>query len=154
MLKLSLFLHIISAIFWVGGMLFLSLVIVPFLLALKDPKERSAVYRQIGPKYRTLAWISIIILLITGPVNLYLLGINPAVIFTPDFLATGYGKALLIKLILVFVLVVSSLLHDFWVGPKARTSRKFSSYARVFGRTNLILAVLIVLFAVFIRTAG
>ncbi len=127
---------------------------VPFLLALKDPKDRSAVYRQIGPKYRTLAWIAIIILLITGPVNLYLLGINPAVIFTPDFLATGYGKALLIKLIIVFILVVSSLLHDFWVGPKARTSKKFSSYARIFGRTNLILAILIVLFAVFIRTAG
>lgn len=154
MLKLSLFLHVISAIFWIGGMLFLSLVIVPFLLALKDPKDRNAVYRQIGPKYRTLAWIAIIILLITGPLNLYLLGINPAIIFTPDFLATNYGKALLIKLILVFIIVVSSLLHDFWVGPKARESRKFSAYARIFGRTNLILAVLIVLFAVFIRTAG
>jgi putative copper export protein len=154
MLKLSLFLHIISAIFWIGGMLFLSLVIVPFLLALKDPKDRSAVYRQIGPKYRTLAWIAIIILLITGPLNLYLLGINPAIIFTPDFLATSYGKMLLIKLILVFIIVVSSLLHDFWVGPKARESKKFSTYARIFGRTNLIIAILIVLFAVFVRTAG
>ena len=154
MLKLSLFLHVISAIFWIGGMLFLSLVIVPFLLALKDPKDRNAVYRQIGPKYRTLAWIAIIILLITGPINLYLLGISPAIIFTPDFLATAYGKALLVKLILVFIIVVSSLLHDFWVGPKARESRKFSAYARIFGRANLILAVLIVLFAVFIRTAG
>ena len=77
MLKISLFLHVISAIFWIGGMLFLSLVIVPFLLALKDPQEKSAVYRKIGPKYRTLAWIAIIILLITGPINLYLLGINP-----------------------------------------------------------------------------
>ena len=154
MLKLSLFLHVISAIFWIGGMLFLSLVIVPFLLALKDPQERSAVYRQIGPKYRTLAWIAIIILLITGPLNLYLLGINPSIIFTPDFLATGYGKALLIKLILVFILVVSSLLHDFWVGPKARTSRKFSCLRKDIRADNLVLAILIVLFAVFIRTAG
>ncbi|MEE9542591.1 MAG: DUF4149 domain-containing protein [Thermodesulfobacteriota bacterium] len=154
LLKLSLFLHVISAIFWIGGMLFLSLVIVPFLLALKDPQDRSAVYRAIGPKYRTLAWIAIIILLITGPLNLYLLEINPAKIFTPEFLATSYGKALLIKLILVFIIVVSSLLHDFWVGPKARTSEKFKAYARIFGRGNLILAILIVLFAVFIRTGG
>ncbi len=154
MLKLSLFLHVISAIFWIGGMLFLSLIIVPFLLALKSPQERSAVYRKIGPKYRTLAWIAIIILLITGPLNLYLLGINPSIIFTPAFLATAYGKALLVKLILVFTLVLSSLLHDFWVGPKARNSDKYRTYAKIFGRTNLILAILIVLFAVFIRTAG
>jgi putative copper export protein len=154
MLKLSLFLHVISAIFWIGGMLFLSLIIVPFLLALKTPQERSAVYRKIGPKYRTLAWIAIIILLITGPLNLYLLGTNPMQIFDPAFLATDYGKALLIKIILVVVLVVSSLLHDFWVGPKARTSDKFRTYAKIFGRTNLILAILIVLFAVFVRTGG
>ncbi len=154
MLKISLFLHVISAIFWIGGMMFLSLVIVPFLLALKDPKERSAVYRKIGPKYRTLAWIAIIILLITGPLNLYFMGVDPLKIFSPEFLATGYGKTLLIKLILVFIIVVSSLLHDFWVGPKARDSDKFRTYAKIFGRANLILAVLIVLFAVFVRTAG
>lgn len=135
-------------------MLFLSLIIVPFLLTLKTPQERSAVYRKIGPKYRTLAWIAIIILLITGPINLYLLGINPAQIFSPAFLATAYGKALLIKLILVFILVISSLLHDFWVGPKARNSDKFRTYAKIFGRGNMIIAILIVLFAVFIRTAG
>ena len=154
LLKASLFLHIISAIFWIGGMLFLSFIIVPFLLALKSPQERSAVYRKIGPKYRTLAWVAIIILLTTGPLNLYLLGIDPAIIFTSEFLSTGYGKVLLIKLILVFILVASSLLHDFWVGPKARESRKYSSYAKIFGRGNLILALLIVLFAVFVRTAG
>ncbi|MBE9532175.1 MAG: DUF4149 domain-containing protein [Proteobacteria bacterium] len=153
-LKLSLFLHVLSAIFWIGGMLFLSLIIVPFLLALKSPQEKSAVYRKIGPKYRTLAWVAIVVLLITGPINLYLLGINPAQILDPEFLATGYGKALLIKLILVFALVSSSLLHDFWVGPKARNSEKFRTYAKIFGRGNLIMALLIVLFAVFIRTGG
>ena len=74
MVKFSLFLHIISAIFWVGGMLFLTLVIVPFLNVLKDPKEKSMVYRAIGPKYRNYAWVSIVILCITGPINLKLLG--------------------------------------------------------------------------------
>ena len=60
----------------------------------------------------------------------------------------------MIKLGLVALIVISSLLHDFWVGPKARTSPKFSFYAKVFGRGNLIVALLIVIFAVIIRTGG
>ncbi|MEE8574283.1 MAG: DUF4149 domain-containing protein [Thermodesulfobacteriota bacterium] len=154
MLKLSLFLHVVAAIFWVGGMLFLSLVVVPFLNVLKDPKEKSAVYRAIGPKFRTLSWIAIIILCVTGPVNLYLLGIPLSQIFDPAFIATPFGKALIIKIALVCLIVISSLLHDFWVGPKARNSPKYSTYAKVFGRGNLIVALIIVIFAVIIRAGG
>ncbi len=155
LLKLALFLHIIAAIFWVGGMLFLTLVVVPFLQAMPDPRERSKVYQTVGTKYRLYGWIAIIMLLVTGPTVLYLLyGIPMTKVFSREVHGTGFGKALSIKLSLVALLVLSSLFHDFYLGPKARTSPRLTFWARVFGRSNLLVALLIVIFAVILRAGG
>ncbi len=153
--KVALFLHIISAMFWVGGMLFLVLVVAPFLQSLPDPKERSKIYQTVGKKYRLYGWIAIITLLCTGPVMLYTFyGISPSRIFSPAVQATPFGKALAIKLTLVAIIVISSLIHDFYLGPKARTSPRLTLLAKIFGRGNLIIALLIVIFAVLLRARG
>ncbi|MBI5643356.1 MAG: DUF4149 domain-containing protein [Deltaproteobacteria bacterium] len=155
LLKVALFLHIISAIFWIGGMLFLVVVIAPFLKGLNDPKEKSRIYQVVGKQYRKWGWAAIITLLVTGPVILYALyGLTPSGIIDPSVHASGWGKALEIKLALVFIIVVSSLVHDFWLGPKARNSPNFSTIAKIFGRSNLLIALLIVIFAVLLRAGG
>ncbi|MFQ5737172.1 MAG: DUF4149 domain-containing protein [Thermodesulfobacteriota bacterium] len=155
LLKLALFLHILSAIFWVGGMLFLVAVIAPYLKTLKDPRDRSKIYQVVGKQYRRWGWVAIITLLTTGPIILYLLyGLSVPMAFSPGVHSTGFGRALAIKLGLVTLIVISSLVHDFWLGPRARNSPNFSKIAKIFGRTNLIIALLIVLFAVFIRSGG
>jgi putative copper export protein len=153
MLKITLFLHLIAALFWVGGMLFLVFIIAPFLMTI-DPKERSRVYQFVGQKYRKLAWIAIAILLITGPLNLYFLGIPLSSIVDSTFLSSPYGRTLLVKLILVAIIIISSLIHDFYLGPKARSDKRYSFLARTIGRTNLFIALFIALFAVFLRLGG
>ncbi|MFQ5586602.1 MAG: DUF4149 domain-containing protein [Thermodesulfobacteriota bacterium] len=153
MLTVTLFLHLIAALFWVGGMLFLVFIIAPFLMTL-EPQDRSRVYQFVGQKYRGLGWIAIILLLITGPLNLYYLGIPPSSIADASFLASKYGRTLLIKLLLIATLVISSLMHDFYIGPKARGDRRYSTLARTLGRMNLVLALFIALFAVFLRAGG
>jgi len=155
LLKFALFLHITSAIFWVGGMLFISLILAPFLMSLPTPAERSKVYQVVGKKYRRYGWTAIIILLITGPIILYqLYGVWPHAIFTSSLHGTPLGRALSIKLTFVAILVISSLVHDFWLGPKARGSKNFTTIAKIFGRSNLVIAIIIVIFAVFLRAGG
>ena len=155
LVKVALFLHVISAIFWVGGMLFITLVVAPFLKTMPNPADRSKVYQFVGRKYRLLGWIAIIILLVTGPVLLYTIyGISMPDIFLTSLHSTPIGKTLSIKLTLVVVIVLSSLIHDFWLGPKARNSPKFSLIAKIFGRGNLFVALLIVIFAVILRVGG
>jgi len=155
LLKTALLLHIISAIFWVGGMLFLVLVIAPFLKTIPDPKAKSQIFQVVGKQYRFWGWIAIITLLVTGPFMLYALyGVGLSTLFDPAFHSTGFGTAVAVKILLVILIVLSALVHDFWIGPKARNSPKHSKMARIFGRTNLIIALLIVLFAVFIRAGG
>jgi putative copper export protein len=153
MLKITLFLHLLAALFWVGGMLFLVLIIGPFLMTI-EPKERSRVYQFVGQKYRRLGWIAIITLLVTGMLNLYYLGIPLSSIGNSTFLSAPYGRTLLIKLILVTIIIISSLIHDFYLGPKARSDRRYSHLARALGRGNLFIAILIALFAVFLRLGG
>ncbi len=155
LIKVALFLHVISAIFWVGGMLFITLVVAPFLRTMPDPRERSKVYQFVGKKYRLLGWIAIIILLVTGPILLHsFYGLSVTGAFSSPVHTTGIGMAVSIKLGLVLLLVISSLVHDFWLGPKARNSPKFSLIAKIFGRGNLFVALLIVIFAVIIRAGG
>jgi len=154
-LKIALLLHIISAIFWVGGMLFLVLVVAPYLKTISDPRAKSQIYQVVGKQYRFWGWVAIITLLMTGPVMLhYLYSMPLSALFDPAFHATGFGQAVVGKIALVVIIVTSALVHDFWIGPKARNSPTHSRIARVFGRANLLIALLIVLFAVFIRAGG
>ena len=154
-LKLALLLHIISAIFWVGGMLFLVLVIAPYLKTLTDPKDKSKIFQVVGKQFRLWGWVAIITLLVTGPVILYMIyGIPVHKAFSASVHSTGFGKALGLKLALVILIVLSAGVHDFWIGPKARNSRTFSKVARIFGRGNMLIALLIVVFAVVMRLGG
>lgn len=155
LLKVALFLHIISAIFWIGGMLFLVAVIAPYLKTLTDPKDKSRIYQVVGTQYRKWGWVAIITLLVTGPVILYTLyGLPPSAIADPTLHSSPWGTTLVIKLALVVIIVISALVHDFWIGPQARNSPGFSKIARLFGRVNLLIALLIVIFAVLLRAGG
>lgn len=154
MLKFSLFLHIVAALFWIGGMLFLTLVVAPFLKTIQDAKERSRIYQIVGKSFRLWGWVAISILVITGPVNLYLMGMPLSNLIDPSFHSTPYGKALDVKISFVVLIILTSLLHDFIFGPKARTSAGYSNIAKWLGRSNLFIALAIVLFAVIIRLGG
>ena len=139
---------------WVGGMLFITLVVAPFLKTIEDEKKRSEIYQVVGKRFRSLGWVAIIVLLVTGPVNLYYMGITPSSLFSPSFYSTSYGMAIGLKISFVFLIVVTSLLHDFWLGPRARTERRYSRLALIFGRGNLIIALIIVILAIFVRAGG
>ncbi|MDP2682140.1 MAG: CopD family protein [Deltaproteobacteria bacterium] len=154
MLKLSLFFHIVAALFWIGGMLFLTLIITPFLKTIQDAKERSSIYQSVGRGFRFWGWVAISILVITGTLNLRLMGTPLSNLIDPSFHRTPYGKTLAIKILFVIFIISTSLLHDFIFGPKARNSSVYSNIAKWLGRSNLFIALAIVLFAVFLRLGG
>ena len=153
MLKLSLYLHIVAALFWIGGMLFLTMVIAPFLKTIQDAKERSRIYQVVGKRFRFWGWVAILMLITTGPLNLYLMGIPLSNLINPLFHSTPYGKVLAMKLSFVILIILTSLLHDFVLGPKAKNSHGYSNFAKWLGRSNLFIALIVVLFAVFLRLA-
>jgi len=106
--------HLTAATFWVGGMLFLSLVAVPLLKKDPDPSSAQRGFINLARRFRTLVWIALSLLIITGTILL------------PNHvnLSVSLGEwppAVLIKLSLVLLLIVVSVAHDQLIGPKVRT---------------------------------
>jgi len=111
--------HILAAMLWLGGMLFLAVVAAPVLRHV-DADLRRTLFDRLGYQFRAVGWTCIAVLVGTGLVNLHFRGfLNAAVLREPAFWATPFGRALAWKLAMVGVMLVASALHDFWLGPAA-----------------------------------
>ncbi len=156
---LSVWLHIMAAITWVGGMLFLMLVAVPWLRR-GDRSQAARFLQQTGPRLRNIAWICFATVLVTGTFNLYARGVRFASFADPDWRASGFGTAVLYKLGAFVLVVAVSAVHDFVVGPRASraimrdprapAATRWRRLATLLGRTNVVLALALVALAVVI----
>ena len=152
LLQIALILHILAAMFWIGGMLFLVLVLVPFLKTIPDPAKKLEIYDIVGRKFSMWGWISIVILVVTGPVILYSLhGVVPFDLLKPATYRGAFGTILGFKLIFVLMVIIISAVHDFYIGPAAVHRQSLSAAARWVGRVNFLLALIILVLAVILR---
>jgi uncharacterized membrane protein len=99
--------HVLAAVTWIGGMLFIALVLVPVTRRLEDPALRTRLVHEAGLRFRAVGWIALGLLVLTGLGNLWLF---------PVFLSSPRVHA---KLGLVLVALVLAVLHDFVLGPRA-----------------------------------
>ena len=76
MYSLLVSLHILAAVTWIGGMLFLSLVLAPLVRNRKAAPEFMALFRSAALRFRVIAWAAVGILLLTGPMLLSQRGIS------------------------------------------------------------------------------
>lgn len=65
MIALTLGLHTMAAVIWVGGMFFAHTALRPALAA-SDPALRLEVWRRVLPRFFAWVWLSILTLLVTG----------------------------------------------------------------------------------------
>lgn len=149
--------HILAAMLWLGGMFFLGVVGAPALRAVEPPALRQRLFQQLGIRFRSVGWIAIAILVLTGIVNLHYRGWLhwDAVLASRAFWSTAVGTALAIKLLSVTVMIVVSAVHDFLLGPiasklQAGTPRAvaFRKRAAWLARVNALLGVVVVVAAV------
>jgi putative copper export protein len=151
---ISVFAHVICAAFWIGGMLFIPLVLVP---GIKQQPNRVLLLHKTGIKFRFYGWLSVMILLTTGALNIHFRGLP----FTTDFfMNTSYGKLLTIKLVLFVVMLLVGGIHDFYIGMKSidemqqTSGNRFKMLARWTGMLNLLLALIIAFLGIAISRGG
>jgi len=151
---ISVFIHVICAAFWIGGMLFIPLVLVP---GIKNQPNRMLLLHKTGIKFRFYGWLAVIILIISGVLNIYFRGLPFTVEF---FINTSYGKLLSLKLALFVVMLLVGGIHDFYFGMKSidemqqSLGKKFKMLARWTGMLNLLLALIIAFLGVAISRGG
>ncbi len=115
-----LWLHIVAATIWVGGIIFLGAVVQPVSkILIADPLERSTFMGRIGARFNLLAWSSMLILVVTGLYNL--LRVSGGLVNVPQLLLkTEYGIILDAKIGFVFGMIVITAHHTLISGPKVR----------------------------------
>ncbi|HZS94854.1 MAG TPA: DUF4149 domain-containing protein [Chloroflexota bacterium] len=153
MTVLVVWLHLLAAVSWIGGMVFLSLVLVPALKRDAASSQRAALFRAIALRFRAVVWSSVGVLLVTGPI---LLAQRSLSLLEPS----RWPSALATKLSLVLLLVALTGSHDFVVGPRVsrlqlvpesdRTAidRLLIAWSPWLARFSLLLALMILLLAV------
>ncbi|RMD80169.1 MAG: DUF4149 domain-containing protein [Gammaproteobacteria bacterium] len=108
-------LHLLAAAAWVGGMLFLALVLLPAARATLPPEEAGALLEAAARRLALVGWGCLGVLAVTGGL---LLARSGAALDEPAFWTGPAGRVLALKLLLVGLLVGVEALHDFVLGPR------------------------------------
>ena len=111
MMVLLVWLHLVAAVSWIGGTIFLSVVLVPVLKREPFASQRALLFRTIARRFRALAWGAITVLLFTGPLLLHQREI-------PIADPSEWPMVLATKLGLVAILLFLTLTHDLILGPR------------------------------------
>jgi putative copper resistance protein D len=156
-------LHVLAAVFWLGGMFFFGTVGAPVLRGIEPLELRQRLFTILGIRFRGLAWWAIAVLVVTGIVNLRYRGwlAWDGVLGSGAFWATPAGHALGWKLGLVAAMIIVSAVHDFVLGPRAGQAAPSSGEAMALrgraawvARINALLGVALVAAAVRLARGG
>jgi len=69
--QICVWIHILMAITWVGGLIYTASVVVP-LAVRREPAERQRMLREFGRRFRWIGWGAVAIAIVTGLGNLTL----------------------------------------------------------------------------------
>lgn len=120
MMILLAWVHLLAAIVWIGGMLFLSFILVPVFRRGTFGADRRVLFQTLAGRFRIAVWLSILILVATGPL---LVSSKTGTMAEPE----GWRSVLNTKLWLAAILIGLTAVHDFWLGPLVGRLRKESS---------------------------
>ena len=147
-------LPLLCASIWVGGSIFLGLVLAPLLKKMSfTVEERLNLMIKTGRRFNKIALPALIILIATGIYNSHLVLQNNEILFS-----TSYGAFLITKIILVIALIVTFVIHirifDKNVEEKIAAKRitdselqKLQKSAMILGETTVVISVAILFFA-------
>jgi putative copper export protein len=150
------FLHLIAAIVWVGGQVFLGLVMAPVLRRAMPVKDRLPISLAIAQRFKRVSHTALAVLLLTGLWSIryvFFAGID-------SFFFTSYGRIFAVKMILLALFLVLGVLHDVLWGPALTRladrsdSVEFHNAARrmaFWARFNVGVALAIVLCSALLR---
>src|SRR5713226_4906048 len=125
-------LHLVAAALWVGGMLYIATSYLPVLRQVSIA-ERARSLVTVLPYYTPWAIAGVVIMAVTGP-------FSATVHLTSweQLLSTAYGRALVVKILLVGALLLTSAIHVLLLRPRLR--KEYQKYAYVVGRFQAVQA--------------
>jgi len=145
--------HLLAAMVWIGGMVFLSVVLVPVLKRDGGFAQHVALFRTVAYRFRAVVWGAMGMLVLTGSV----MAVGRSI---PLLDPQQWPTIFLAKISVVSFLFTLTLLHDLVVGPQVRRvlgtaeekrsagDRMLVRYSALVPRLSLLVALLVLLLAV------
>jgi putative copper export protein len=141
--NMILWIHLVSAMTWIGGMLFVWFVLLP---AVKRPTldpQTYTILTRVEERFRTMRWFSLLTLLGTGLFNLLHEGSSAR-------LESNWGGVLMIKMFFVAIVMGLSGINDFLI-TQSKTPTPFVGRMKSWlNSIILLLGLLIVFIAVYL----
>lgn len=108
-------LHLLSIITWFGGMVFILLVLIPFVRSIPGltSVDRTLLLLQVGRRYQSIAWLALTVTAVTGYYNA-----DRRRVVWSELTETIYGRQLHLKLEYAGVVVILMLVHAYWVNRR------------------------------------
>jgi putative copper resistance protein D len=158
LLATSYMLHMIATVVWIGGIVFMALVVTP---AIKGEPESARVFAAIRRRFAPLAGLSLAVLIVTGMVQLtssthYVGFLN---------LSNTWAKAVLLKHIAVGGMIATALYMSLVIQPDIRRMAMLLSAGKAkpaemealtrrqarAAQANMVLAIVVLLFTAIAR---
>ena len=146
--------HLISASIWVGGSIFLGVVLAPLLKKMSlSIEERLELMIKVGRRFNKIALPSLIILIGTGIYNSHLVLQSPEILFS-----SSYGAFLITKIVLVIALIITFAVHIRVFSKDVEQKinerqipdielKKLNKKGMILGETTVVISVAILFFA-------
>jgi uncharacterized membrane protein len=126
-------LHVLSACVWVGGTVALVFIGVPAIRQLEG-EARATAMRALGRRWRPIGWSAMAVAILSG---LWLTDRHGG--FNRAALDTDFDRTLIVKSVLVALLVVGGLLHDYVLGPRLQRELRARDTSAPATRRRLVL---------------
>ena len=159
--SLLIWVHLVTASIWVGGSIFLGIVLAPMLKSITGTLEdRIALMIKIGRRFNKIAMPSFMILIITGIYNSRAFLEEPRLLFE-----TNYGIILVFKIILVIATLITYIIHIRILNAETEKTLSAGNAESIYvqsirskiihlGRITVILSVAILLLAAILDSGG
>ncbi len=109
-------LHLIGAAALIGGLIFFNLILKPGLEEKNSEVQKNDLLQKMGRRFRTVTWICLITLILTGSYTMLYEGGSARI-------ETTWGVVLMLKLFLFAITFGLILIHDFVLDPFGFPSR-------------------------------
>lgn len=139
---LNFWVHLISGMIWIGGILFFSIILLPSVHKTLPPEIGGTFLRDIHLRFQKIAGVFVLLLLITGGINIHF-SHEVRGVFTQKYIWVLNTKIMFyIVLLTLYLLNLKNL---------SRIQKQPTLQRIPFQDTSLVLGVLILLMAAFLK---
>src|SRR5689334_20590222 len=135
MYQIVVWIHLVAACLWVGGILFFALVLVPALRSAPGSQTNKLV-QAVGRRFRVVGWAGVAVLVVTGVGNV-LYRVHGSQLRGAEFWESAWGRLLALKLALVTAMLCVGVAHDI-VGARAVAGAALDSGSSAVHRLRLL----------------